>query len=130
MAEPDGFSSAFFQACWNTIAEDVIAAVMDFFRGTTMPKCFTATSIILIPKNDSPQSSSEFTPISLCNVTNKIMSKLHYTKIFQALPDLISPSQSGFVPGRLIADSILLAQEMTQHLDMRPSESHLEIGYV
>ncbi|KAL2251643.1 UNVERIFIED_CONTAM: hypothetical protein Sindi_2286600 [Sesamum indicum] len=54
VAGPDGFSSAFFQACWNTIAEDVNAAVMDFFRGTPMPRSFFATSIIPIPKNDSP----------------------------------------------------------------------------
>ncbi|KAK4410283.1 hypothetical protein Sango_0101300 [Sesamum angolense] len=119
VAGPDGFSSAFFQACWDTIAEDVFAAVTDFFRGTRMPRSFTAISIILIPKNDSSQSWSEFRPISLCNVTNKILSELLYNKISQALPDLISPSQSGFVPGRLIADNILLAQEMTHHLDMR-----------
>ncbi|KAL2226750.1 UNVERIFIED_CONTAM: hypothetical protein Sindi_2033700 [Sesamum indicum] len=125
VAGPDGFSSAFFQACWNTIAEDVSAAVMDFFRGTAMPRSFSATSIILIPKNDSPQSWSEFKPISLCNVTNKILSKLFYTKISQALLDLISPSQSGFVPGRLIADNILLAQEMTHHLDIRHSKRNL-----
>ncbi|XP_011070160.1 uncharacterized protein LOC105155874 [Sesamum indicum] len=54
VAGPDGLSSAFFQACWNTIAEDISTAVMDFFRGTLMPRSFTATSIILIPKNDSP----------------------------------------------------------------------------
>ncbi|KAL2237446.1 UNVERIFIED_CONTAM: hypothetical protein Sindi_0936300 [Sesamum indicum] len=125
VAGPDGFSSAFFQACWNTIVEDVHAAVMDFFRGTPMPRSFSATSIILIPKNESPQSWSEFRPISLCNVTNKILSKLLYTKISQALPDLISPSQSGFVPGRLIADNILLAQEMTHHLDMSHSKGNL-----
>ncbi|KAL0300191.1 UNVERIFIED_CONTAM: hypothetical protein Scaly_3056400 [Sesamum calycinum] len=116
---PDGFSIAFFQAYWNTIAEDVIAVVTDFFRGTPVPRSFTAISIILIPKNDSPQSWSEFRPISLCNVTNKILSKLLYTRLSQALPDLLSPSQSAFVPGRLIADNILLAQEMAHHLDMR-----------
>ena len=74
---------------------------------------------------DSPQSWSEFRHIFLCNVTNKFLSKLLYTKISQALPDLISPSQSGFVPGRLIADNILLAQEMTHHLDMSHSKGNL-----
>ncbi|KAL0294116.1 UNVERIFIED_CONTAM: hypothetical protein Sradi_6902000 [Sesamum radiatum] len=93
--------------------------VTDFFRGTPVPRSFTAISIILIPKNGSPQSWSEFRPISLCNVTNKILSKLLYTRLSQALPDLLSPSQSAFVPGRLIADNILLAQEMAHHLDMR-----------
>ncbi|KAK4389879.1 hypothetical protein Sango_2324900 [Sesamum angolense] len=125
LAGPDGFSSAFFQACCNTIAEDVIATVTDFFRGTFMPRNFTATSIILIPKNDTSQSWSEFRPISLCNVTNKILSKLLYTKIFQAVPDLISPSQSGFVLDRLIADNILLVQEITHHTDMRHSKGNL-----
>ncbi|KAL0288419.1 UNVERIFIED_CONTAM: hypothetical protein Sangu_2659800 [Sesamum angustifolium] len=90
-----------------------------------MPRSFSATSIILISKNDSTQSWFELKPISLCNVTNKILSKLLYNKISQALPDLISPSQSGFVPGRLIADNILLAQEMTHHLDMRHSKGNL-----
>ncbi|KAL0288495.1 UNVERIFIED_CONTAM: Retrovirus-related Pol polyprotein from type-2 retrotransposable element R2DM [Sesamum angustifolium] len=75
-----------------TIAEDVFAAVTDFFRGTPMPRSVTATSIILIPKNDSPQSWSEFRPISST---------------------------------MLIADNILLAQEMTHHLDMRHSKGNL-----
>ncbi|KAL0287958.1 UNVERIFIED_CONTAM: hypothetical protein Sangu_2668400 [Sesamum angustifolium] len=110
---------------FGSILYDGFAAVTDFFSGTPMPRSFTATSIILIPKNDSPQSWSEFKPISLCNVTNKILSKLLYNKISQALPDLISPSQSGFVPGRLIANNILLAQEMTHHLDMRHSKGNL-----
>ncbi|KAL0285131.1 UNVERIFIED_CONTAM: hypothetical protein Scaly_2827200 [Sesamum calycinum] len=96
--------------------EDVFAVVTDLFRGTPMPRRFTATSIMLIPKNDSPQSWSEFRPISLFNDTNKILSKLLDTKISQALPDLISPFKSGFVPGRLIADNILLGQEMTHIL--------------
>ncbi|KAL0402302.1 UNVERIFIED_CONTAM: hypothetical protein Slati_4260100 [Sesamum latifolium] len=68
-----------------------------------MPRSYTATSITLIPKNDSPQSWSNLRPISLCNVTNKILSKFLYNKFAHALPDLISPSESGFVPVSLLA---------------------------
>ncbi|KAL0287127.1 UNVERIFIED_CONTAM: hypothetical protein Sradi_7130100 [Sesamum radiatum] len=64
------------------------------FSGTPMPRSFTATTIVLIPKADSPQTWNDFRPISLCNVTNKILSKLLYRRISQALPELISPSQS------------------------------------
>ncbi|KAL0386379.1 UNVERIFIED_CONTAM: hypothetical protein Slati_4560000 [Sesamum latifolium] len=107
VAGPDGFSSAFYQACWEFIARDIYDAVRDFFSGTPMPRSFTATTIVLIPKVDSPQTWNDFRPISLCNVTNKILSKLLYRRISQALPELISPSQSGFVPGRLISDNPL-----------------------
>ncbi|KAL0449581.1 UNVERIFIED_CONTAM: hypothetical protein Slati_1514500 [Sesamum latifolium] len=110
IAGPNGFSSAFYQACWEFIATDINEAVKDFFCGTPMRRNFTATTIVLIPKVDSPQTWNDFRPISLCNVTNKILSKLLYNKLSQTLPDLISPSQSGFVPGRLIGDNILMAQ--------------------
>ncbi|KAL0405921.1 UNVERIFIED_CONTAM: hypothetical protein Slati_3906000 [Sesamum latifolium] len=127
VAGPDGFSSAFYQACWEFIATDRYEAIMDFFCGTPMPRSFTATTIVLILKADSPQTWNDFRPIFLCNVTNKILSKLLYNKLAQTLPNLISPSQSGFVPGRLIGDNILMAQEMIQHLDLRYSKGNLVI---
>ncbi|KAL0285651.1 UNVERIFIED_CONTAM: hypothetical protein Sradi_7168800 [Sesamum radiatum] len=106
---------------------DVWEAVRDFFCGTPMPRSFTATSITLIPKVNSPQTWADYYPISLCNVSNKILSKLLYTKLAQALPHLISPSQSGFVPGRLLSDNILLAQEMIHQLDLRDNRGNLVI---
>ncbi|KAL2235589.1 UNVERIFIED_CONTAM: hypothetical protein Sindi_1291100 [Sesamum indicum] len=109
VAGPDGFPSAFYQACWDFIAIDIFEAVKDFFYGTPMPRSFTATTIVLVPKVESPQIWNDFRPISLCSITNKILSKLIYYKLHNTLPDLISPSQSGFVPGRLIGDNILLA---------------------
>ncbi|KAL0418815.1 UNVERIFIED_CONTAM: hypothetical protein Sradi_1295000 [Sesamum radiatum] len=109
---PDSFSSVFYQACWEFIAKDIHQAVRDFFCGTPMPRSFKATTIVLIPKVDSPQTWNEFRPISLCNVSNKILSKLLYKKISHALPDITSPNQSGFVQGRLISDNIIMAQEM------------------
>ncbi|KAL0439633.1 UNVERIFIED_CONTAM: hypothetical protein Slati_2446300 [Sesamum latifolium] len=113
---PDRYSSAFHQACWEFIAGDICDAVRDFFSGTPMPRSFTATIIVLISKVDSPQTWNDFRPISLCNFTNKILSKLLYRKISQALPELISPSQSSFVPAEAFSKGLDFL--FTPHPDM------------
>ncbi|KAL0282700.1 UNVERIFIED_CONTAM: hypothetical protein Sradi_7254200 [Sesamum radiatum] len=89
----------------------------EFFSGEKMPKGFTATTISLIPKTASPTCWSEYRPISLCNVTNKICTKLMTNWLGHALPKVISLSQSGFVPERLLSDNVLLAQELIHSLD-------------
>ncbi|KAL0439291.1 UNVERIFIED_CONTAM: hypothetical protein Slati_2412100 [Sesamum latifolium] len=73
VAGPDGFSSAFYQACWDFIARDIYDVVRDFFSGTPMPRSFTTTTIIIIPKVDplrpgtiSDLSLYAMSPIKFC----------------------------------------------------------------
>lgn len=70
------------------------------------------TNICLIPKTERPTRMTELKPINLCNVGYKIISKLLCQRLKNCLPSLISETQSSFVPGRLISDNILIAQEM------------------
>ena len=107
-AGPDGYTSRFFQCCWDFIKEDLLDAVADFFAGGTLPIGFSATSIVLIPKVPYPGQWSEFRPISLCNFTHKIITKLINDRLAMVLPLLISENQSGFIKVRLISDNILL----------------------
>ncbi|KAL0329003.1 UNVERIFIED_CONTAM: hypothetical protein Sradi_4887000 [Sesamum radiatum] len=116
---PDGFSALFYQVCWDIIAQDVLIAVQDFFCCTPMPKNFKATSIALIPKVLNRSVWTDYRPINLCNVSNKIYSKIMNDRLSRILPRIIAPSQSGFVGGRLISDNILLAQELIHTLDKK-----------
>ncbi|XP_074572721.1 LOW QUALITY PROTEIN: uncharacterized protein LOC141829202 [Curcuma longa] len=116
-AGPDGFSVAFYVACWEIIKLDVYEAVLDFFQGGFFPRGMAATTIVLIPKMDNAQRWQDFRPISLCNVSNKIISKLMVNRLGKVLDKIISPMQSGFVAGRLISDNILLAQELYHKLN-------------
>ncbi|XP_040991014.1 uncharacterized protein LOC121238253 [Juglans microcarpa x Juglans regia] len=72
---PDGFGSGFYLSCWDLIKEDVIEVAKDFFSGSTLPRFYTASYLVLILKVEDPKSFDKFLPISLCSVAYKIFSK-------------------------------------------------------
>ncbi|KAL0292059.1 UNVERIFIED_CONTAM: Transposon TX1 uncharacterized protein [Sesamum radiatum] len=109
---PDGFSSGFFKAAWPVVGEEVSSAIIDFFKKGRLLKQLNATLLTLIPKVRTPHSVAEFRPISCCNVIYKVITKILVSRIRESLDLLISPSQNAFVPGRLISDNVLLAQEL------------------
>ena len=63
-----------------------------------------------------PEEVSHFRPISLCNVTYKIISKIMVNKLKLLMAKLISPYQNAFIQGRNIFDNILLAHEIIDTL--------------
>nr|XP_016490429.1 PREDICTED: uncharacterized protein LOC107810195 [Nicotiana tabacum] len=116
VARPNGFNGHFYQATWNIIKKEVCQFVQAYFFGTSLTKYFTHTNLVLIPKVSSLSTLDQLRPISLCNVSNKIISKLLSTRLSQLLPKLISDNQTGFVKGRLITENILLAQEIVHDI--------------
>lgn len=87
-------------------------AIKTFFGGAELTKFYTHTCLVMIPKVESPQYFTYLRPISLCNVTSKIMSKILNSRLSPILPKIISNNQSDFIKGRSISENILLAQEI------------------
>ncbi|KAK6119247.1 hypothetical protein DH2020_047010 [Rehmannia glutinosa] len=119
IAGPDGFSAHFYQSCWPITQQDVIVAIKDFFDGHSLPKCYTSTIIVLIPKHHCPVTWTDYRPMSLSNVSNNIITKILNTRLFGLLPQIISPCQSGFIKGRLISDNILFAHELIHTINLK-----------
>nr|GEW37595.1 hypothetical protein [Tanacetum cinerariifolium] len=109
---PDGFTAAFFKESWDIMADDFVAAVCEFFTNGKILCELNHTIIALIPKVNSPTRVNDYRPISCCNVMFKCISKIIANCIKESLKVLVSPNQSAFVPGRSIADNVLLTHEL------------------
>ena len=108
---PDGMNALFYQKFWHIVGDSVVSAVIEFLNSGYMPPGFNHTFIVLIPKIKNPVKVSDFRPISLCNVIYKIIAKVLANRLKQILPQIISPTQSTFVPRRSITDNVLVAYE-------------------
>ncbi|KAG2696272.1 hypothetical protein I3760_07G050900 [Carya illinoinensis] len=86
---PDGFGSGFYKACWDIVEVDVVATVRELFLGIPIPRFYSASYIVLIPKMQRPTGFDKFRPISLCSV---VLSPI--------LNRIISSEQGAFLPGR------------------------------
>jgi hypothetical protein len=85
------------------------------------------THIALIPKLQSPVCVIEFRPISLCNVIYKLIYKVLANQLKVVLPEIISCTQSAFIPGGLISNNILVAYETMHSMHIKMWS---KVGYI
>ncbi|KAK2635598.1 hypothetical protein Ddye_030390 [Dipteronia dyeriana] len=108
---PDGMSRMFYQKNWDIVGHKVTAACLHCLNDGISMEDINSTLIVLIPKVRNPKQIKEFRPISLCNVIYKIVAKALVSRLRMVIDDVISKSQSAFIPGRLIIDNALIGFE-------------------
>lgn len=109
--EPDGLPAAFFQKHWSSIKDGVLATYLHILNGGGSIAPLNHTYIALIPKVQNLIKVTEFRPISLCNVIYRIVAKTIANRLKYILNDIISLTQSAFIPNSLIMDNVIIAYE-------------------
>ena len=97
---PNGFTLHFYRKCWEIIKKYLLRMIK-YVQTTCKIGGATNTSFLaLIPKDKNASSFDRFLPISLCNVSYKILEKIIPNRLKQMLPCLILPNQGGFMTKR------------------------------
>ena len=116
---PDGFNFLFLKHNWGTLKNEVNQAVKWFWKEGKIPKGCNASFIALVPKKQAPLGLDDYRPISLVGCVYKIISKILANRLKNVLPKVIHSSQSAFIKGRGLMDSILVANETVEECRLK-----------
>ena len=103
---PDGFNRFFLKNCWQFIKGDFYSLCSDFYSGNPNLGCINTSYITLVLKKDSPKTVSDFRPISLMNITLKVITKILANRLQAVILKIVRQNQYGFIILRTIQDCL------------------------
>lgn len=109
---PDGLPFLFYQKFWDLVKTDIVSMFQDFLAGNLDLYRLNFALLTLIPKEQDAKDMKKFRPISLCNCSFKIFSKVLTNRLGKVACRLISPQQSAFIKRRYILESVVVAHEI------------------
>lgn len=113
---PDRLPNEFLKIYWNEIKHEILQIMLKFYDNNLDLQGSNLANIILVPKMETPKTTSDFLPISILNLIPKLISKILSNRLRLILPDLISPFQTAFVHGRQIFENFVTTRELLNHI--------------
>ncbi|KAL4271913.1 hypothetical protein GQ457_13G011540 [Hibiscus cannabinus] len=118
----DGLHAEFFQKQWHIVGPDICRLIQGVFKGDALDPTLNRTTLVLIPKVESPQSFTDFLPISLCSVIYKLITNVIVRRLKRVMQDIILPNQTGFIADRPITEKIILNQEIVHSMKSKKTK--------
>ena len=117
--DPDGFTVAFWQACWDFVKEEIVELFKEFYDQRSFSKSLNTTFLVLIPKKGGAEDLGDFRPISLLGGLYKLLAKVLANRLKKVLGKVVSEDQNAFVKSRQILDASLIANEVVDFWQKR-----------
>lgn len=108
----DGWIVKFYKRNQEDLEEVIVDVMNEALHKRELRRDWNNTNICLIPKKDGEKGFKDYRPISVCNVIQRLMSKVMIARLRPLLPQVIDASQAGFVANRFIQDQVLLNHEI------------------
>ena len=109
----DGITSEFLKVFWGRLKTFICKALNSCFIKGKLSTSLRQGIIICIPKGNKDRSlMKNWRPITLLNVIYKIASAAIAQRLKTTLPLIISPTQTGFISGRMISENTRLVYDI------------------
>jgi hypothetical protein len=108
---PDDFPSRFFHHFWDFIKKDPRKMLNYTLQKKKVGGSTNSTFLALIPKYSNPSNFTHFHPISLCNSSYKILTRIIANRLNPLIAKLILENQNGYLREKQITDNNILVQE-------------------
>ncbi|GBG66654.1 hypothetical protein CBR_g66790 [Chara braunii] len=105
----DGLPVEFYAATWETVGLIQLRLYNRVLEGEALTEDMCRGVITLLYKKGGKQNVRNWRPISLLNVSYKILAKALARRLANHLPEMVKADQGAFVKGRSIAENILVA---------------------
>lgn len=108
---PNGLPAEFYKSNIDWIAQDLLDVYTEALVNGSLGSDINRGIIKLIPKDGDKTLMKNWCPITLLNVSYKILSKALATRLENILPKFISSTQTSFIKGRYILENLITSWE-------------------
>ena len=116
---PDGIPSKLYKYFLNILAPILLGVFNEAIENGSLPDFMKEGIISLLYKKKDRKDIRNYRPVTLLNSDYKIFTKILTARLKTVVTQLIDPMQTGFVPGRFIAENSQFMRLLQAILDER-----------